>query len=63
MESSEYFLLLVDLADLSLIISKREVVAGREDRAIGTEQYHRNEDRIEALEKTHPQSKHSPATV
>jgi len=36
----------------------KEVVASREDRTIGAEQHRRNEDRIEKLEKIHPQGKH-----
>lgn len=41
----------------------KEVTASREDRTIGAEQHRRNEERIEKLEKIHPQGKHSPATV
>ena len=36
----------------------KEVVASRENRTIGAEQHRRNEDRIEKLEKIHPQGKH-----
>jgi len=36
----------------------KEVVASREDRTIGAEQHLRNQDRIEELEKIHPQGKH-----
>ena len=36
----------------------KEVVASREDRVLAAEQHRRNEDRIEKLEKIHPQGKH-----
>lgn len=39
----------------------KEVVASREDRLIGSEQHLRNKDRIEKLEKIHPQGKHLTA--
>ncbi len=39
----------------------KEVVASREDRAMGAEQHLRNQDRIEKLEQIHPQGKHLAA--
>jgi len=39
----------------------KEVQASREDREIGAEQHKRNQDRIESLEKLHPQGKHFQA--
>lgn len=36
----------------------KEVVASREDRTMGAEQYIRNEKRIEKLEKIHPKGVH-----
>lgn len=39
----------------------KEVVASREDRLTGSEQHLRNKDRIEKLEKIHPQGKHLTA--
>lgn len=36
----------------------KEVVASREDRVIGAEQHRRNQNRIEKLEKIHPQGTH-----
>jgi hypothetical protein len=39
----------------------KEVVASREDRLMGSEQHHRNEDRIEKLEKIHPGGRHLAA--
>lgn len=39
----------------------KEVVASREDREIRAEQHLRNQDRIEKLEKIHPQGKHLTA--
>lgn len=39
----------------------KEVVASREDRAMGAEQHLRNQDRIEKLEEIHPQGRHLTA--
>jgi hypothetical protein len=39
----------------------KEVVASREDRVVASEQHHRNEERIEKLEKIHPQGRHLAA--
>ncbi len=39
----------------------KEVVASREDRTIGAEQHRRNQDRIEKLEKIHPNGRHLAA--
>lgn len=36
----------------------KEVTASREERTIAAEQHRRNQDRIEKLEKIHPQGKH-----
>lgn len=39
----------------------KEVVASREDRLVASEQHRRNEQRIERLEKIHPQGRHLAA--
>ena len=36
----------------------KEVVASREDRLLGAEQHIRNQNRIEDLEKLHPNGRH-----
>ena len=40
----------------------KEVVTARDERPIITEKQSNHEDRIEALEKIHPQGEHIPAT-
>jgi|SRR3989344_5836886 len=39
----------------------KEVVASREERIMCAEQHRRNQDRIEKLEKVHPQGRHLSA--
>ena len=39
----------------------KEVTASREERVVRAEQHRRNEERIERLEKIHPQGRHLAA--